>query len=347
MTDRSTIGSALAAVLLLVAMGSTTAGEALDAGTRRTLDTFFSNFSEARVAGFTPATLSDEALLKFALTHNYINNFKALKPSRDKRSVLVPAAVVDQTTEKYFGRTLSVHQGAPYSVPLADGEAVPFSQIRTLTARGEAGHYQAEGIIYQPGGPGALDVHATPQSWKAQGEEVQESGRFTAAIDKVSSGDAERWVLREYSVHAVGARPVAAAIPISVLGKTFSLPTGLSRGAVKKELAPIFADAPSVDNAQRLQYDVPLVPDLAPVSFVFDFDRKGVLTDLAIDAYEKVQNPTVQGLVTWLKANAGPPRPVRKGEWALEYGGWRITHRFGGSGEDSSYSMEFSRGKAQ
>jgi len=346
-TYRSPIGFALAAVLLFVATGGASAGEALDAATRRVLDTFFSNFSEARVESFTPATLSDEALLNFALTHNYINNFKALKPSRDKLSVLVPAAVVDQTTEKYFGRTLSVHPGAPYSVPLADGEAVPFSQIRTLTARGEAGHYQAAGIIYQPGGPGALDVHATPQTWKTQGEEVQELGRFTAAIDKVRSGGTERWVLREYSVPAVGARPGAAAIPIAVLGNTFSLHTGLSRGAVKKELAPIFADAPSVDNAQRLQYDVPLVPDLAPVSFVFDFDRKGVLDGIAIDAYEKAQNPTVQGLVTWLTANAGPPRLGRKGESAWEYGGWRITHRFGGSGEDSSYSMEFSRGKSQ
>ena len=57
---------------------------------------------------FTPGSLSDDALLSFALTHNYINNFKTLKPSPDRLSVLVPAALVDRTTTKYFGRTTAI-----------------------------------------------------------------------------------------------------------------------------------------------------------------------------------------------------------------------------------------------
>jgi hypothetical protein len=200
---RSTIGVARPAALFLAVIAGATAAEKLDTAQRRELDTFFSNFSEARVESFTPGSLSDDALLSFALAHNYINKFKTLKVSRDKLSVLVPAESVDRTTEKYFGRTLGAHRGAPYSVPLADGEALPFSQVRTLTARGEAGHYQAEGIIYQPGGVGPLDVHATPQTWSRQGAEVQETARFTAVIDKVRTGGGERWVLREYRVRTV------------------------------------------------------------------------------------------------------------------------------------------------
>lgn len=65
------------------------------------------------------------------------------------------------------------------------------------------------------------------------------------------------------------------------------------------------------------------------------------MTGLTIDAFTKEQNPTVQGLVAWLKAHADRPKAARRGALVWHYAGWTIEHRFGGSGEDSSFSMEF------
>ena len=110
--------------------------EKLDVTRKKNLDTFFSNFSEANVQSFKKGSLSDEALLNFALTHNYINNFKALKKSADGRSLIVPAGSVDKTTLKYFGLKIDKHPKGDYPVPLADGEAYTFSQISRLVNRG-------------------------------------------------------------------------------------------------------------------------------------------------------------------------------------------------------------------
>ena len=188
----------LAGVLMLVTAIAAAGVITLDGGERRRLDTFFSNFSEAHMESFTPASLTDRALLDFALAHCYLNKLKELKPSADRTSVLVPAAMVDRTTEKYFGRTLGAHHGAPYAVPVADGDPISFSQVRSLKPYGEAGLYRATGVIYTPGGPGVVDVHGSPASWKKAGEEVAETGRFTATIERVRGDGGERWVLREY-----------------------------------------------------------------------------------------------------------------------------------------------------
>lgn len=190
----------LLGLLLLAAAVMASAGETLDPAAKRKLDTFFSNFSEAGVLSFAPASLTDASLLDFGLRHNYINRLDKLKRSRDGYSVLVTAAQVDAATERYFGRTVRDHRGAPYPVPLADGDPLAFSQIRTLTAHGD-GQYLAAGVVYVPGGPDPLDVHASPAEWKRQGIDVSESARFTAVIERLRSGGTERWVLREYTVN--------------------------------------------------------------------------------------------------------------------------------------------------
>jgi len=140
---------------------------------------------------------------------------------------------------------------------------------------------------------------------------------------------------------ALAGESTAASIPITIQGKTFALKTGLSRDAVKKQLSTLFADEPSVDTPERIQYDKVLVPDQAPVSFVFDFDGNRTLSNLIIDGYTKEQNPTVTRLVVWLGANVGKPKG-HDGQRDWRYAGWTIVHRFGGDGEDSSFSAEIS-----
>ncbi len=130
-------------------------------------------------------------------------------------------------------------------------------------------------------------------------------------------------------------------IPIEINGKTFHLEKGLSRQAIMKATRTVFTVEPSVDDEETLQFDVVLAQEQAPVTFAFSFDKEGMIFGLLIDSFEKEQNPAVQTLAAWLTANAGKPFS-RMGQSTWRYGCWKIVHRFGGTGEDSTFSMEFS-----
>ena len=166
---------------------------------QKKLDTFFSNFSEAHVESFTQATLTDKALLDFALIHSYINNPKSLIQSKDGLNVGVPAQLVDKATERYFGRTISQHAEKVYMIPKADGEAYTFSQINQVIPLG-ADRFQAKGFIYSTGSGGTPDPHANPADWAKAGEEVDQVGQYSAIIKKDNSGGKVRYILLEYTV---------------------------------------------------------------------------------------------------------------------------------------------------
>ena len=144
----------------------------LSAGEKKQLDTFFSNFSEANLKSFKQNSLSQEALLNFALDHIYKNDYKSLKHSKDGNSAIIPAALVDQVTEKYFGQKLKKHEKAEYPVPEASGEAYIFSQITRLLGAGQD-LFQAEGVIYMTGSGGTPDPARHPGSlekgWRRSG----------------------------------------------------------------------------------------------------------------------------------------------------------------------------------
>lgn len=335
-------------VLVLFAASALAQSESkLGAAEKRKLDTFFSNFSEVNMQSFKKDSLSDKALLDFALMHHYKNNFKSLKRSSDGASVIVPAERVDQATLKYFGRKIGKHAKEFYAVPLADGEAVVFSQIGRLVNLGND-LYQAEGVIYSTGSGSTLDQHGTPAEWKKKGEEVDRVGTFTAVI----KADSERYILVEYTVKGAEAAgtspekaPVDQAIPIQILGKTMEIRSGMTRSDAKAALSSIISEDASVDTAERLQYDVQLVPEEAPVSIVFDFDKKGVVSKVMLDAQLKAQNPPVVKLVDWLQKNAGKPVTAKKGNSTWTFSGYKIEHVSGGSGEDSVYGITLTRSK--
>jgi hypothetical protein len=164
------------------------------------LDTFFSNFSEAGVKSFTSKNISDELLLNFALTHNYKNNNKSLKRSKDNLSLIIPSALVDKTTEKFFGKKMLVHRSKNYIVSMADGEAYTFSQIRRLTKISDD-TYEASGTIFTADSGFTGDPHGTPARWKKSGEDVDCAADFVALIKK-SSSDKDRFILLKYDVSA-------------------------------------------------------------------------------------------------------------------------------------------------
>jgi|WetSurMetagenome_2_1015567.scaffolds.fasta_scaffold415153_1 hypothetical protein len=165
---------------------------------KKQLNIFFSNFSEANVKSFKQNSLTHEALLNFALDHVYKNADKSLKRSKDGSAAIIPAALVDKTTEKYFGQKIQKHEKSEYLVPLASGEAYIFSQITRLLSAGKD-LSQAAGVIYMTSSGGTPDPQGTPEAWKKAGEEVERIGEFSALIQKIGSGKA-RYILREYHV---------------------------------------------------------------------------------------------------------------------------------------------------
>jgi hypothetical protein len=186
-------------VLLLLVMPSfmvlSAGAMKLEPAEQKSLNVFFSNFSEADLKSFTPQTLSDDLLLDFALAHNLINRVSSLEKSRDGNSVIVTSAQIDKTTEKYFGKKVAQHHRQTYTRPLAEGEAYTFSQLSSLTDLG--GHlYLANGVIYRAGSGATPNPQGTPAQWKKAGEEVEPCGSFIAKIKSVG----ERYILLEYHV---------------------------------------------------------------------------------------------------------------------------------------------------
>jgi hypothetical protein len=165
---------------------------------KKQLDTFFSNFSETNLHSFKQNSLSQEALLNFALAHIYKNDYKSIKHSKHGNSAIIPAALVDKVTEKYFGRKLKTHPKAEYPVPEASGEAYVFSQINRLMGAGQD-LFKAEGVIYMTGSGGTPEPHGTPAAWKKAGEEVEQIGNFSALIKKATTRN-NRYLLLEYNV---------------------------------------------------------------------------------------------------------------------------------------------------
>jgi hypothetical protein len=170
----------------------------LNAVEKKQLNTFFSNFSEVDLKSFKQNSLTHEELLNFALSHIYKNAYKSLKHSKDGASAIIPAALVDKTTERYFGQKIQKHEKSEYLVPLADGEADIFSQITRLLDAGKD-FFQTEGVMYMTGSGGTPDPHGSPEAWKKAGQEVERLGNFSALIKKERTGK-ERYILLEYHV---------------------------------------------------------------------------------------------------------------------------------------------------
>lgn len=183
----------LAALLIFVCASSFAEPMKLEPAQQKKFNTFFSNFSESYVPSFTSPT--DEIMLEFSLSHIYKNKFKTLKVTKDKLSVIATPEQVNTSSIKYFGKAPSAHKEKEYIMPIADGEAFVFSQLDKIEDIGN-NFFKAEGTVYMTGSGGTPDVHATPESWKKAGEEVEATARFSARI----KSEGERYILVEYSV---------------------------------------------------------------------------------------------------------------------------------------------------
>jgi hypothetical protein len=169
----------------------------LSAAEKNKLDTFFSNFSEVALESFKQNSLSQDTLLKFALDHILYNDQNSLTTCDHGNAVIIPLAMVDRVTERYFGRKVEKNRKPQYQVPAASGEAHWFSQISKLTPVG-TNLFRATGVIYVTGSGSTVDTHANPASYKSSGEdEVDRQATFSALIKKVGTANT-RYILIEY-----------------------------------------------------------------------------------------------------------------------------------------------------
>ncbi len=169
---------------------------------KKTLNTFFSNFSETDLKSFTlDKGPSNEELIRFGVMHNYINKFSKFE-KLDEYNVKIKKELVDETSKKYFGKTILNHKAIDgikfskgfYSIPLADGEAYTFSQIDQLFDIGEQ-KYRAEVTVYTASSGWTGDSHADPATYGKELDGPKVAYKVKAVILKNEIG---KYTLLEY-----------------------------------------------------------------------------------------------------------------------------------------------------
>jgi|SRR5579872_423258 len=176
---------------------------AMSASEKRQLDTFFSNFAEARVRPFKRGSLTDADLIEFGYKHNLYN--PRVKANSNNDSHEVAAEAVDAAAIKYFGVGINRHHALPgvrfdgrnYSSPGGDGDPVPFAQIERLSDLG-SGLYSARVNIYERAGDeDPADTHASPKEMARRGTPVTFLRQIQATIRRTGSGSTSRFLLLE------------------------------------------------------------------------------------------------------------------------------------------------------
>lgn len=169
---------------------------------KKALNTFFSNFSETDLKSFTlDKGASDEELIRFGIMHNYINKFSNFE-KLDEYNVKIKKEFVDETSKKYFGKTILNHKAVEgikfskgfYSIPLADGEAYTFSQIDQLFDIGEQ-KYKAEVTVFTASSGWTGDSHADPATYGKEVDGPKVAYKVKAVILKNEMG---KYTLLEY-----------------------------------------------------------------------------------------------------------------------------------------------------
>ena len=169
---------------------------ALTADETKKLNIFFSNFSEAAVESFEAGKMTEDALINFGIQHNKINYPKGFQGEK------LSSSEVDKACKKYFGNAPKTHYATKeykyadgrYTVPASSGEAFVFSQVAEMTENAN-GTYQAKVNIFTASSGFTGDVHGTPASWKAAGDEVQLTAKMTAEVKKVTEDGKTRYLL--------------------------------------------------------------------------------------------------------------------------------------------------------
>ena len=179
----------------------------LNASEIKKLNTFLSNFSEVFMEPFSKDTLTDKAMIAFAVAHNYRNREKLFEKLKGSAKARLKENHVSETTQKYFGRKIAKHQsagdyeykGGYYYLHEASGETLQFSQATRLLEIGN-NSYAVDVNVYFASSGWVGSIHETPASWKKSGEETPElSHKIKAIIAKNTGKDGKSsYILIEY-----------------------------------------------------------------------------------------------------------------------------------------------------
>jgi hypothetical protein len=152
-------------------------------------NTFFSNFSEAGLPDFDQKTLEDKILESFAIRHLYLNRFNRLKNSPDNPDKIVPEKWVQDTAEKFFGKTIAkpTSENGKYKVPVCEGEGYTFSQVNSMKQIA-TNTFVAQINVFSSYAGVIVDPHGDNESWKKEGEDVALIGVWKAEFTNLSEG---------------------------------------------------------------------------------------------------------------------------------------------------------------
>lgn len=172
---------------------------ALNAEMKKKFNTFFSNFSEVGVPPFASKEIPEDTLIDFGVRHNMMNRPQALQNGR------LSAQEVDSACRKYFGTAPMNHHatgsfqyaGGYYTVPKAGGEGIRFSQVTSLSDKGD-GTYSAVVTVFAASSGFTGNPHGTPEEWKSSGEIPKPTAQMAAVIKKVNDDGNERYILVDY-----------------------------------------------------------------------------------------------------------------------------------------------------
>ncbi len=174
---------------------------------KKLLNTFFSNFSEVFVEPFEKDEISESALIQFAISHNYRNNYKFFVKGGEEYQVKIKSSYVDDTVNKFFGKKIVKHHSVGeidykdgwYYTTDASGEEYSFSQIVTLVDNGIS-MYTATVNVYSAGSGWTGNVHGTDAEWKKASPDdfPQLSEVMTATLQKITEKGKSRYILIDY-----------------------------------------------------------------------------------------------------------------------------------------------------
>lgn len=171
-------------------------GASVSADEKKQLDDFFTPLAEANTQSFKQQSLTDSMLQDFAQLFLVCHEAKSLR-NKNRVTVLIPAARVDDVTEKYFGRKVSRHASAEYEVSPCSNDVELFSQVDELIALAND-RFEARGTSYYVSGGTKLDRHARPDTWKKKGIQVGTYATFTAVLKPAA--EKGQYVIVEYTL---------------------------------------------------------------------------------------------------------------------------------------------------
>lgn len=171
-------------------------GANVSADERKQLDDFFTPLAEANTQSFKQQSLTDSMMKDFAQLFLVCHEAKSLR-KKNRVTMVIPAARIDEVTERFFGRKISRHDSAEYEVSSCSNDVELFSQVDELIALGDD-RLEARGTSYYVSGDTKLDRNARPDTWKKKGIQVGTYATFTAILKPAA--EKGQYVVLEYAL---------------------------------------------------------------------------------------------------------------------------------------------------